>query len=104
ITSTDVKERMPLEGDPLPPEHVAILKTWIDQGVPFDGPDAKAPLASYIPPPTHPAAPEKYRGTMPVTAVEFSPDGSQLCVGGYHELTMWNASDGSLIRRIGGIG
>src|SRR5439155_11750082 len=104
ITSTDVKERMPLEGDPLPPEQVAILKQWIEAGLPFGGPDPKASLASYIPPPTHPAAPEKYRGTMPITAVEFTPDGSQLVVGGYHELTIWNASDGTLARRIGGIG
>ena len=104
ITSTDVKERMPLEGDPLPPEQVALLKQWIETGLPFDGSDVKASLASYIPPPTHPAAPEKYRGTMPITAVEFTPDGSQVVVGGYHELTVWNASDGSLVRRIGGVG
>src|SRR6476620_7505161 len=63
ITSTDVKERMPLEGDPLPPEQVALLKKWVEAGPPFDGPDAKASLAAYIPPPVHPPAPEKYRGT-----------------------------------------
>jgi hypothetical protein len=104
IISTDVKERMPLEGDPLPAEQVALLKQWIEAGVPFDGPDPKSPLASYIPPPTHPAAPEKYRGTMPITAVEFSPDGSQLFVGGYHELTVWNPAEGKLLRRIANIG
>ena len=41
---------------------------------------------------------------MPITAVEFSPDGSQLFVGGYHEITVWNPTDGKLIRRIPGIG
>ena len=55
ITSTDVKERMPLDGDPLPPEQVDLLKRWIEEGAAFDGPDPKAALASYIPPPTHPA-------------------------------------------------
>src|SRR5438874_4691501 len=30
ITSTDIKERMPLEGDPLAPEQVALLKQWIE--------------------------------------------------------------------------
>jgi DNA-binding beta-propeller fold protein YncE len=104
ITSTDVKERMPLEGDPLPADQVALLKRWIEGGVPFDGPDPKAPLASYIPPPTHPAAPEKYRGTMPITAVEFSSDGSQLFVGGYHEITVWSPVDGKLVRRLPGVG
>jgi len=104
ITSTDVKERMPLEGDPLPAEQITALKQWIEGGVPFDGPDSKAPLASYIPPPTHPAAPTKYRGTLPITAVEFSPDGSELMAGGYYEISVWNPADGKLIRRISGVG
>jgi WD40 repeat protein len=104
ITSTDVKERMPLEGDPLPAEQVALLKRWIEEGATFDGPDAKAPLASYIPPPTHPAAPEAYRGTLPITAVEFSPDGAQLFAGGYHEINVWQSADGKLLRRIPGLG
>jgi WD40 repeat protein len=104
ITSTDVKERMPLEGDPLSADDVARLKRWIESGLPFDGPDTKAPLASYIPPPTHPNPPESYRATMPITAVAFSPDGSQVFVGGYHELTVWNTSGGKLARRIPGIG
>jgi WD40 repeat protein len=104
ITSADPKERMPLEGDPLPAEQVAVLKQWIEGGAPFDGPDPKAAIATYIPPPTHPAPPEKYRATLPITAVEFSPDGSQLLVGGYHEITVWNPADGKLIKRIAGIG
>src|SRR3954471_20686827 len=103
ITSTDVKERMPLEGDPLPDDQVALLKRWIEAGLPFDGPDPKAALASYIPPPTHPAAPEVYRATMPITAVEFNADGSQILAGGYHEITVWNASNGTLVRRNGGV-
>jgi WD40 repeat protein len=41
---------------------------------------------------------------MPVTAVAFSPDGSQVFVSGYHELTAWNTSDGKLARRIPGLG
>jgi DNA-binding beta-propeller fold protein YncE len=104
ITSDDKAERMPFEGDPLPAEQIDILKRWITEGAAFDGPDVKAPLVSYIPPPIHPAAPEAYRGTMPITAVEFSPDGTQLLVGGYHEITIWNPEDGKLIRRIGNVG
>ncbi len=104
ISSTDVTERMPLEGDPLPAEQVALLKKWIEAGTPFDGPDPKAALASYIPPPTHPPAPESYRGTLPITAVEFSPNGEQLLVGGYHEITVWNPADGTLLRRIPNVG
>lgn len=104
ITSTDVKERMPLDGDPLSPETIALIKKWIEEGAAFDGPDPKAPLASYIPPPTHPAAPMAYPATMPITAVTFSNDGTQLFVGGYHEVTVWNPADGQLIRRIANVG
>ena len=41
---------------------------------------------------------------FPITAMAFSPDGSQLLVGGYHEVTIWNTADGSLMRRIKNIG
>lgn len=104
IVSTDVKERMPLEGDPLPAREVEFLKRWIAEGLPFDGPAPKAALASYIPPPIHPAAPESYRAAMPITAVEFSPDGTELFAGGYHEITVWNPNEGTLTRRIGNVG
>jgi WD40 repeat protein len=34
----------------------------------------------------------------------FSPDGSQLLVGGYHEVTVWSTADGTLTRRIKNVG
>ena len=104
IVSTDESERMPLDGDPLPAEQIETMKRWIEEGANFDGPDPKAPLASYIPAPTHPPAPETYNATMPVTALAFSPDGSQLYAGGYHEITIWNPENGELIKRIANVG
>ncbi len=104
ITSEDKDERMPLEGDALPAEQIAILKRWIEEGAKFDGPDPKAALASIVPPPVHPAAPETYPTTLPITALAFSPDGSQLLAGGYHELTVWNPQDGQLLNRIANVG
>ena len=104
ITSADKSERMPLDGDPLSPEQIALIKLWIEEGAAFDGPDPKAPLATIIPPPTHPDPPEAYPQTMPITALAFSPDGAQLIVGGYHELTIWNPADGQLLRRIKNVG
>ena len=103
LTAPDVKERMPLDGDPLTPPQLDLIKRWVEEGANFDGPDAKAPLASYIPPPTHPAAPPAYGMTLPITALLFSPDGSQLFAGGYHEITVWNPADGKLIRRMGAV-
>jgi WD40 repeat protein len=104
ITSTDKSERMPLDGDPLTAEQVELLRRWLTEGAAFDGPDPKDSLASYIPPPTHPPAPEEYRATLPITAVEFSPDGSHLVVGGYHELLFYNPADGALLRRLPNVG
>jgi mono/diheme cytochrome c family protein len=104
IVSTDKAERMPLEGDPLPEEQITTLKRWLEEGAAFDGPDPKASLASYIPPPTHPAAPEAYAATLPITAVEFSPDGQSLAVAGYHEVLLYNPTDGALLRRLSNVG
>lgn len=103
LTAEDPKERMPLDADPLPAADLAKVKRWIEEGAVFDGPDPKVALAGYIPPPVHPAAPEKYAATLPITALAFSPDGSQVFASGYHEITVWNAADGQLVRRIGNV-
>lgn len=104
LTTDDASERMPLEGEPLPGDKIELVKRWIEEGAAFDGGDPKAPLASIVPPPVHPDPPAAYRNRLPVTALAFSPDGSQLMVAGYHELTVWNASDGQLIKRLKNIG
>ncbi|QDU93777.1 WD40 domain-containing protein [Lignipirellula cremea] len=104
MLSEDADERMPLEADPLPPATVALLRTWIAEGAKYDGKDPQEALISIVPPPQHPAAPEKYPAALPATAMVFSPDGSELIVGGYHELTVWNPVDSQLLRRIGNVG
>ncbi len=104
IISEDKDERMPWDSDPLPAEQIALIKRWIEEGAKYDAEDPKAPLFSIVPPPVHPSAPEAYPHTLPITAVAFNPDGSQLFVGGYHELTVWNPQDGQLLKRIGNVG
>jgi len=104
LTEEDPDVRMPKDGEPLPREQVALVRRWIRQGAKFDGPDAAAPLASLLPRESQPAAPEAYRVPVPVAALDFSPDGSELAVGGYHEVTIWSAADGSLQRRINDVG
>jgi hypothetical protein len=100
ITSSDKDERMPKEGDPLPPAQIDLIKRWIAEGAPFDGPDAAAPLASYLPRMPHPNPPEVYPAPAPVTALAFNPAGTELAVGGYHEVTIWSPADGKLLRRL----
>ncbi len=103
ITSHDESERMPAETAALGDAAVAVLTQWVAAGASFDAPDPSMPLQQVIPPPQHPAAPAAYPAALPVTAVAFSPDGTQLYTSGYHEVLVWNL-DGSLAHRIGNVG
>lgn len=103
ISSTDPSSRMPPESEPLAAEQLQSIRQWIAEGAEFDGSDSKQPLALVSPPVRYQAPPAKY-ATVPVTAVCFSPDGNQVVAGGYHELTVWDAAQGTLIRRITNIG
>jgi len=92
---------MPKEADPLAAAEINVLASWIDVGAPLDaGLAATSDLFDVMPEFAQPQPPEQYRTAIPVTAVAFSPDGEQLASSGYHEVLVWNASDGSLIRRI----
>jgi hypothetical protein len=100
ISSTDADVRMPFEADPLPPEQIELVKRWIVEGAKYDGADPAAPLTSIIPKGVQPDPPPAYRRPVPITAVAFNHDGSELAVGGYHEVSIWNATNGTLLRRI----
>lgn len=104
IASDDADERMPLDGDPLPKEQVALVEQWIRQGAKYDADDPAAAIVSIIPAAEHPPAPEAYAHTLPITALAFSTDGKELFAGGYHEVSVWNPADGQLVRRIGNQG
>jgi len=49
LTTTDAKERMPSEGKPLPPEQIALIKNWIDAGLPWE-PGFTFKGSTYFPP------------------------------------------------------
>ena len=57
-------------------------------------------MASIVPRLPHADPPEVYRAPVPITALAFRPDGQELAVGGYREITIWNPTDGALVRRI----
>ena len=104
ITSKDDRERMPPKdsGDALPAAKIAIIEKWIKQGAKLDGdikPDADLvrELRTRWNPPTPPAA---YKFPVTVTALAFTNDGKRLVVGGHHELTVWDAAEGRLEKRI----
>lgn len=95
---------MPKDADPLTEEQIALVKRWVELGAKLDaGVDPNKPLIRIMPKQPQPTPPEAYNVTLPVTAVELNPDGSVLATSGYHEVLLWNTSDGSLIRRISNI-
>ncbi len=95
---------MPKDAAPLTPGQIAVIGKWIALGAKLDaGVDPAAPLYRIIPKRPQPAAPDVYRVAPPVTAVAFSPDGTQIATSGYHEVLLWNAGDRKLVRRIGNV-
>ena len=100
LIAKDPDDRMPQKDDSLPPLQIALVERWIKEGAKFDGADPKATLASLLPQGNHPDPPASYARPVPILALAFSPDGRELATSGYHEITIWNPSDGTLLRRI----
>lgn len=99
LSSEDAESWMPKEDDKLPAEQIALVKRWIEEGAKFDVEDPKATLAS-VAPRQYAPAPKAYPGSLPITALAYNPQGDELVAGGYNEITIWNAADGALKRRI----
>src|SRR5262249_58247381 len=90
-------------GPPLPKEKVDIIAKWIDEGGKLDaGIDAKAALLRELRVRWKPPQPKvAYDRPALVTAMAFTPDGKRLVVDtGNHELTVWDAAAGKLLRRV----
>ena len=103
IAQAEPLGRMPKDADPLPAAEVAILRRWIEQGATAGGLDADADLSALVARASRPAAPVAYRASVPISALAFRPDGAELAIGGYHEVTIWDPSTGRLLRRIPGL-
>lgn len=102
LVSTQVASiRMPKSDDPLTPLEIGNIRAWIVSGAKFDGTDPAASIRNSLGPRVHPAAPSVYKIAMPVMALAVAPGGSQIAVGGYNEVTVWNSATGALVRRIG---
>jgi WD40 repeat protein len=100
VTTEDEDDRMPQKDEPLASDQIARLKRWIAEGAHFDGPDPKAALLTLIPSLPQPDPPAIYSRPLPITALAFNADGSELAASGYHEITIWNPTNGTLMRRI----
>jgi WD40 repeat protein len=100
VSLDDADVRMPKEADPLSAAEIELIKRWIAQGAKYDAADPNVALSSIVPKGVQPDPPAAYRRPVPIMALAFNGDGSELAVGGYHEVTIWKAADGTLLRRI----
>jgi WD40 repeat protein len=103
LKATD-KTRMPPKdnGDPLPPQKIALIERWIAEGAKLDQgltpkSDVQRELRLRWRPPAPPAV---YAYPATVTALAFTPDGKKLVVSGHHELTIWDVESSKLEKRI----
>ena len=103
LVEADANDRMPQKADALPAAEIALVERWIHEGAIYDGGAPDRPLVELARETLLRPAPEHYTRPAPITALAFSPDGTQLAVSGYYEITIWNVAEGSLARRIGGL-
>ena len=103
MVTDDEDEIMPPNADPLPAEQIALFMRWQKEGETFDGDDPEASLAEIIPGLKHPDPPPQYFRAIPVTAVAFANGDQSILTSGYHEVLVWSAKDGKLLRRISGL-
>ncbi len=89
------KPQMPLNGDPLKKEQVALIENWIAQGAKDDSPASARDDIS-------PANPPVYHAPPVITSLSYSPDSQQLAVTGYHEILLHKADGSGLIGRLVG--
>jgi hypothetical protein len=101
LVHADAARRMPKGDAPLPGAEIALIRRWIAEGARFDGADPARPYRD-AGPRVHPAAPVAYRAPVPALALALAPGGREVWVGGYHEVTVWEATTGRLLRRLGG--
>ena len=95
--------RMPKNADPLPEAEVQVLRRWIEQGAKLGAIDPGADLAALVAKANRPKAPDAYRTPVPIASLAFRPDGTELAIGGYREVTIWEPTSGKLLRRIPGL-
>lgn len=99
----DGAPRMPYKLDPLPPDQIAAIERWVAEGARYDGTSPDEDWVMLLHKLTPASVPESYPVAVPITALAFSPDGSEVAASGYHELTMWKAADGTPTRRLAGL-
>jgi WD40 repeat protein len=95
--------RMPYKQEPLPADKVALIERWVKEGAKYDGASPDEDWISVLRKNTPVVIPDAYPVTVPITALGFSPDGSEVASSGYHEINFWNVASGAITRRRPGL-
>ncbi len=96
ITPVDGKAEMPQGSPPLAEPLRQKIIAWIRQGAVDDSPPATMNPYDMQHPPEYVAPPV-------ITALDFSPDGSQLAISGYHEVVIRSSDGRELLARLVGL-
>ena len=96
ITPTAGKAEMPKGQPPLAAVEVDLVRRWVAEGARDDSPAVAAVAYSHDHPPTYARPPV-------ITALDFSPDGRLLAVGGFHEVLLWTADGSERVARLVGL-
>ncbi len=96
ITPENGEVEMPPKDEPLPPDDIALVRRWIEEGAKDDTPENARQRFDAAHPPTYNRAPV-------ITSLNFSPDGSLLAVAGFHEVLLWNSDGTQLLARLVGM-
>lgn len=96
ITPENGKAEMPQGGKPLSEPDRAKIVAWIAQGAQDDSPPSTRNPYDMEHPPEYAAPPV-------ITALAFSPDGSQLAISGYHEVVIRSGDGDQVVARLVGL-
>jgi hypothetical protein len=103
VLAPDAEPRMPYKLDPLQVGEITLLEKWVSEGARYDGKSPTEDWTFLLRKTQTVTIPDAYPMTVPITALAFSPDSQRIAVSGYHEITLWRTSEGSLDRRIPGL-
>ena len=96
ITPDDGEAEMPKGKPPLSDPERKVVADWISQGAIDDTPANASGAYDQDHPPV-------YRRPPVIGAIDFSPDGSLLAVGGFHEVLLWKVDGSALVARLIGL-
>ena len=92
----DRQPRMPVGGEPLSAEQIDLFRRWIAEGGVDDTPEAaREKLVS--------GKAASYQVAPLITAMAYSPDGTQLAVSGYREVLLHRTDGSGLTARLLGV-